>query len=115
MYYNHSKGKDDLMTTRVTSKGQVTIPKRIREALHLTQGTLVEVTLEGSRAFLQPATVLRAKSLQGSLKAYSRDGGKKGDEQLLQQVRKRVAKDAAQEGLAPRHERRPQVPARRRS
>src|SRR5688572_4430040 len=102
------------MTTRVTSKGQVTIPKRIREALHLTQGTLVEVTLEGGRAFLQPAPASRAESLRGSLKAYAA-GGKKGDERLLHQVRKTVAEDAAQEGLASRHKRHTQVPPRRRS
>ena len=33
------------MATRVTSKGQVTIPKRVRERLRIEQGSLVEFDL----------------------------------------------------------------------
>jgi antitoxin PrlF len=33
------------MTTTLTSKGQVTIPKRIRDAMHLLPGTAVEFSV----------------------------------------------------------------------
>ncbi|MEI9995722.1 MAG: AbrB/MazE/SpoVT family DNA-binding domain-containing protein [Rhizomicrobium sp.] len=40
----------------VTSKGQVTIPKRIRDALGLSPGTKVEFGMEEpGRAFVRPA------------------------------------------------------------
>lgn len=42
-------------TSTVTSKGQATIPKSIREALHLQPGDRVEFILEGDRAVLRRA------------------------------------------------------------
>jgi len=47
------------MATALTSKGQVTIPKRIRDALHLLPGMPVEFTVnESGQVVLQPAAVL---------------------------------------------------------
>jgi len=40
------------MATSVTSKGQVTIPKRVRRALGITPGSKVEFDLDGSGARL---------------------------------------------------------------
>lgn len=40
------------MATSVTSKGQVTIPERVRRALGITPGSKVEFDLEGSGARL---------------------------------------------------------------
>lgn len=37
---------------KVTRKGQVTIPKSLREALGIREGDLVEVSLEGDRVVL---------------------------------------------------------------
>jgi AbrB family looped-hinge helix DNA binding protein len=39
-----------MSTTSVTSKGQVTIPKRVRQALGITPGSKVEFDLEGGSA-----------------------------------------------------------------
>lgn len=44
-----------MASVSVTSKGQVTIPKRIREALGITAGTKVEFDLEGGAARLKLA------------------------------------------------------------
>jgi antitoxin PrlF len=43
-----------IMTVSVTSKGQVTIPKRVRQALGITPGSKVEFDLEGGGARLKP-------------------------------------------------------------
>ena len=47
------------MPTALTSKGQVTIPKRIRDALHLQPGTPVEFSVNaGGEVVLHPASRL---------------------------------------------------------
>jgi antitoxin PrlF len=44
------------MSTTLTSKGQVTIPKRIADALHLLPGVAVEFSVNaGGELVLQPA------------------------------------------------------------
>ena len=43
----------DVSVGSVTSKGQVTIPKEIREALGLRQGDRVVFTIEGERAVIR--------------------------------------------------------------
>lgn len=48
------------MTTTLTSKGQVTIPKHIRDALRLEPGTVVEFTLDAQgEIVLHPAPKAR--------------------------------------------------------
>jgi AbrB family looped-hinge helix DNA binding protein len=45
------------MPTHLTSKGQVTIPKRIRDALNLLPGAAVEFSVsEAGQVVLHPAT-----------------------------------------------------------
>jgi len=44
-------------TTRLTSKGQVVIPKVIRDRLKVRPGTELTVTLEGGRIVLNPVRV----------------------------------------------------------
>ena len=52
------------MPTTLTSKGQVTIPKRIRDALRLQPGAAVEFSVnDGGQVVLQPAPTAR-KSAQ---------------------------------------------------
>ena len=41
-----------MATVSVTSKGQVTIPKRVRQALGITPGSKVEFNIEGGGARL---------------------------------------------------------------
>lgn len=40
-------------TTRMTSKGKLVIPKRVREAVHARPGTEFSVRVEGSRIVLE--------------------------------------------------------------
>jgi len=43
-----------VLRTTVSSKGQVVIPKPVREALGLTPGTVLRVRVEGKRIVLEP-------------------------------------------------------------
>ena len=47
----------------VTSKGQVTIPKRVRQALGITPGTKVEFDVDGAGARLVVVKVARPSSV----------------------------------------------------
>ena len=57
---------------RITSKGQVTIPQDIRDALGLLPHTEVEFSIERGRAVLRPATgpVDRGARIVSHLKAH---------------------------------------------
>lgn len=51
------------MPTTLTSKGQVTIPKHIREALHLHPGTSVDFAVNaGGELVIHPARARRGKT-----------------------------------------------------
>lgn len=50
----------------MTSKGQTTVPKEVRESLGLGEGTQVEWTIEDGKATVKPRT-LRAVDLAGIL------------------------------------------------
>ena len=41
------------MEATVAERGQITLPKAVRDALGLTKGTLLKVELEGSRIVLR--------------------------------------------------------------
>jgi AbrB family looped-hinge helix DNA binding protein len=53
------------LSSRLTSKCQVTVPKEIRKALHLSPGNLVHFSVEGGKAFLSPAPESHARALKG--------------------------------------------------
>ena len=46
-------------TTTLTSKGQLVIPKPVRDALHLKSGTSLSVTTDGERIVLEPISTKR--------------------------------------------------------
>ena len=60
------------MATTVTSKGQVTIPKRVRDQLGLKAGTKVEFVLVKGHAVIEPVGLRGADALAGSLRAYAK-------------------------------------------
>jgi AbrB family looped-hinge helix DNA binding protein len=59
-----------MQTTTMTSKGQVTVPKEVRQRLGLRQGSRIAFVVEGDHAVLRPAVVerLRPKSGFGMIK-----------------------------------------------
>ena len=74
------------MATRITVKGQVTIPKKVREALCLSPGDSVEFQVNGSGEFVvhkaQPVTPLPASRRSGEQLAHPR---------VAAQIRRRAA------------------------
>lgn len=46
-------------TTTLTSKGQLVIPKPVRDALRLKSGTSLSVTTDGDRIVLEPISAKR--------------------------------------------------------
>ena len=66
------------MPTNVTSKGQVTIPKRVRDALGLKPGSRVEFLIQEGGVVLAPARE-GVEGLAGSLRKYLRKGVKADD------------------------------------
>ncbi len=56
------------MTVRVSSKGQIVIPKPIREQLKLDQGADLQISVEGDRVVLEKSEPEDWRSLRGSMK-----------------------------------------------
>jgi len=77
---------------KASSKGQMVIPKPIREALDIRSGTELNVELmpgEGFKVTIKPADhVARARKLAGSLSAYGRGRGtaRSDDEAVIHAV-----------------------------
>lgn len=55
-----------MLTSTVTSKGQITIPKEIRELLNLHPGDRLDFIIENGRVYVQPIDV-DVRSLSGLL------------------------------------------------
>ncbi len=53
------------MDTRLSSKGQVVIPKQVREQLGLEPGTRLRVHVDGRRIVLEPVTEALIAELYG--------------------------------------------------
>jgi AbrB family looped-hinge helix DNA binding protein len=54
------------VTAKITSKGQITLPKKVRELLHLREGGVVVFEQEDDRIVIKPAQSLL--DYQGYLK-----------------------------------------------
>jgi len=61
--------------SKVTSKGQVTIPKKVRNALDIRQGDVLRLVVEGDRAILTKVAgndeMAELKALQTTLAEWS--------------------------------------------
>jgi AbrB family looped-hinge helix DNA binding protein len=62
---------------RITSKGQVTIPKSVRESLGFLQGTEVEIFIDGDSARIVKKSDQGKKPSRGEMIAARVAGGKK--------------------------------------
>lgn len=60
--------QNQTFTTTLTSKGQLTVPKRVRNRLALGAGTKLDISLQGHGFLTQPQKKPRLLDLAGSLK-----------------------------------------------
>lgn len=67
-----------MIQAAITSKGQVTIPKSIRDALHLSTGSKIGFVLSGDEAVIRPISKTAA-DVFGLLSSAS-DKPRSGDE-----------------------------------
>lgn len=93
------------MPAKVTSKGQITLPKWVREALGLKPGGSVEFVLRDGHIHLLTTSGSVAEALAGSLKQYARKRDPASERAMMERVRNEVAHAAAIEGLPRRHQR----------
>ncbi|MYA20693.1 MAG: AbrB/MazE/SpoVT family DNA-binding domain-containing protein [Chloroflexi bacterium] len=77
------------VAARVTSKGQVTIPRAVREALEIVEGDEVLFRVEGGRAILARSADLI--ELAGSVSVPAAKRGTPWDEVLRETRRARAA------------------------
>ncbi len=49
----HTKSRMDVMEATVAERGQITLPKAVRDALGLTKGSTLKVELDGGRIILR--------------------------------------------------------------
>jgi antitoxin PrlF len=83
------------MKATVSSKGQITLPRAVREALGITKGSTLSLRLAEGEVSLSPVATDAAGRLAGSLRRYGRPGRRA---KVRAQTRKRVARAAASEG-----------------
>jgi AbrB family looped-hinge helix DNA binding protein len=63
-----SLGGENLITVRVSSKGQIVIPKAIRDKLGFSQGTGVDIGIQGSDLVLRKSKLKSWRKWRGALK-----------------------------------------------
>lgn len=82
------------MRTTVSSKGQITLPRFVCEALGLKLGSVVSLNLEEGELRLRPVFTASARRLAGSLRRYAHPGTVKT---IRAHVKREVARAAAAE------------------
>jgi AbrB family looped-hinge helix DNA binding protein len=79
-----------MATSTLTSKGQITLPRAVRDQLGLAQGDRVEFTVEsGGRVLLRPATERKGPRVVGLLNHLQRRRPL-GSEQIRSALRRRA-------------------------
>jgi AbrB family looped-hinge helix DNA binding protein len=83
-----------MILSRISPKGQITLPRKVRQALDVKAGDRVLFLVEDKTVRLQPVATNSARSLAGSLRGYAK-ALPSGPTRSA--VKKEVARAAAQE------------------
>jgi len=81
--------------SRISAKGQITLPRKVRQALNVKPGDRLVFLVENTTVLLQPLASGSARALAGSLRDYARAPGTGSARSV---AKKGVARAAAQEG-----------------
>lgn len=85
-----------MYTAKISSKGQITLPRGIRQCLNAKPGDRVMFVVGDKTVALRPIASISAKALAGVFRQYVVPGRVGGPERHL--VKKGVARAAAKEG-----------------
>ncbi len=85
-----------MITAKISSKGQVTLPRRVRQALDVQPGERVLFVVGDKSVELRAIGPSTARTLAGSLRGYA--GPRQGFREARAAVKKEVARAATQEG-----------------
>ena len=72
---------------KVMSKGQVTIPRDIRQRLRIAEGDRVTFICEGDYAIVMNANLYAMKTLQKEMSGAFEEAGIKSEEDIMQLVK----------------------------
>ena len=84
-----------MISSKISAKGQITLPRKVRQALAVKPGDSVLFLLENKTVVLQPLGSSSARALAGSLGRYARHVA---PGTARSAAKKKVARAAAQEG-----------------
>lgn len=73
---------------KVTSKGQITIPKSIREKLELKEGSKVIFLQKGNEIIVKNSAMLALEEIQDAFEGEAERLGLKTDEDVVQLIKK---------------------------
>lgn len=82
-----------ILTAKITSKGQITLPKEVRKLLNVQEGNVIVFEKEDDKIVIKPARTLR--DFKGLLKNINK--GENFDE-IRKKVKKYVGKRVVQGG-----------------
>ena len=85
-----------MYSAKISSKGQITLPRKIRQSLNAKPGDRVIFVVGDNTVALRPIASICAKALAGALRQYAIPDRKCKNERPL--VKKGVARAAAKEG-----------------
>lgn len=80
---------------KVMSKGQITLPKDIRERLHLGVGDRVTLVCEADRVIMMNSAIYAMRTLQGEMKGEAEKAGLYNDDDVVDLIIKMRAEDNA--------------------
>lgn len=86
------------MPITLSTKGQVTIPKEIRNVLKIHSGDMVDFVIDKGEVKLKVVKKAHAKAIAGSLNKYARNSY--SDREIRDATKRKVAIDTAKENTS---------------
>lgn len=82
-----------ILTSKITSKGQITLPKEVRKLLNVKEGNVVIFERENDKIVIKPARTLR--DFKGLLKNTNKE---ENYDEIRKKTKKCVGKRVVQDG-----------------